>query len=79
MTRTAATDNGVVVEDASAYARKLRRRIRRFEKRYEMPTETMKTCVKVRAINETAEIAEWLYDDAALALLEGCEETSTAG
>ena len=79
MTRIAATHNGVVLEDASAYKRKLRRRIRRFEKRYEMPTATMKARLDDRTLTETAEISAWLYDDTALAMLEGREEISTAG
>ena len=79
MTNTVAADNGVVVQDTAAYTRKLRRRIRRFERRYEMPTATMKARLGERTLTETAEIAEWLYDDTALAMLEGREETSTAG
>lgn len=78
MTPTTAT-NHVVVEDTAAYTRKLRRRIRRFEKRYEMPTATMKARLDERTLTETAEIAEWLYDDTALAMLEDRAETSTAG
>ena len=79
MTHTAATHNGVVIQDSAAYRRKLRRRIRRFEKRYEMPTAMMKARLDERTLTETAEIAEWLYDDTALAMLEGRAEISTAG
>ena len=32
-----------------------------------------------RTLTETAEISAWLYDDTALAMLEGREEISTAG
>ena len=79
VTYTSAAANGVVIQDSAAYMRKLRRRIRGFEKRYEMPTATMKARLDERTLTETAEIAEWLYDDTALAMLEGREELSTAG
>ena len=79
MTHIATAANGVVMQDSAAYMRKLRRRIRRCEKRYEMPTATMKARLDERTLTETAEIAEWLYDDTALAMLEGREEITTAG
>jgi len=79
MTRKAATTNRVVTKDAAAYRRKLRHRIRRFERRYEMPTATMKARLGERTLTETAEIAEWLFDETVLAMLEGRQETSTAG
>ncbi len=44
-----------------------------------MPTATMKARLDERTLTETAEIAEWLYDDTALAMLEGREEITTAG
>ncbi len=43
-----------------------------------MPTATMKARLTERTLAETAEIAEWLYDDTALAMLEGREETTSA-
>ena len=79
VTHTPATHNGVEIQDSAGYVRKLRRRIRRFERRYEMPTATMKARLDERTLTETAEIAEWLYDDTALAMLEGRDEKSTAG
>jgi len=39
----------------------------------------MKVRLGKRTLTETAEIADWLFDDTALAMLEGREETSTAG
>ena len=44
-----------------------------------MPTATMKALLDDRTLTETAEISAWLYDDTALAMLEGRQETSTAG
>jgi len=56
---------------------KLRRRIRLYERRYEMSTDKMRDVVRKDPLRETNEICKWLMD---AALLEDIvEEGSTAG
>ena len=57
--------------------RRLRRQIRVYERRYEMPSETMMVCLQARVIRETNEISKWAYAWLLLKRLNG--ETPTTG
>lgn len=69
----------IAVGDVRALRRNLRRRISVYERRYEMTTDTMRVCVGAGTFPETAEISQWLLDDATLTHLEGAGAKSTAG
>lgn len=59
--------------------RTLRRRIERFELRYEMSTAEMLDRTETGEMRETAEISRWQYDADELADLTGHAAKSTAG
>ena len=67
----------IPVVPASKMRAKLRRRIKVYERRYEMSTETMREVVRNDPLRETWEICQWLLDDALLKDL--VEEKSTVG
>ena len=50
----------VAMRRRSDVARTLRRRLRRFEARYEMPSDRLEAAVANGSQRETAEIAQWL-------------------
>ena len=68
----------IPVVPASKMRAKLRRRIKLFERRYEMSTEKMREVVRKDPLRETWEICQWLMDDALLKDLAEMEK-STAG
>ena len=72
---------GLKVRRLSDYKRTLRRRIQRFELRYEMSTERMLERTATGELRETAEISQWQYDADVLADLEvnGTKRTSGSG
>ncbi len=70
---------GVKVRRLSDYKRTLKRRIRRFELRYEMPTEEMLERTATGELRETAEISRWQYDADVLARLAANGANGTAG
>ena len=57
--------------------RRLRRQIRVYERRYEMPSETMMVCLQAGVIRETREISKWAFEWLLLKSLSG--ETPTTG
>ena len=63
---------------------RLRRRIRLYERRYEIPTSRMLEEVEQGQMRETVEILRWMYDYRVLELLEpairtgGTRSTTTA-
>ena len=59
----------IPVVPASKMRAKLRRRIKLFERRYEMSTEKMREVVRKDPLRETWEICQWLMDDALLKYL----------
>ena len=63
----------------SDVTRTLRRRIARFELRYEMSTEEMLDRTATGEMRETAEISRWQYDADELADLTAPAAKSTAG
>ena len=67
----------IPVVPVSKLRAKLRRRIKTYERRYEMSTEKMRAVVRKDPLRETNEICKWLMDAALLEDLE--EERSTAG
>ena len=69
----------VVVRRLSDYKRTLRRRIQRFELRYEMSTELMLERTASGELRETAEISRWQYDADELADLTANGAKNTAG
>ena len=70
---------GLKVRRLSDYKRTLRRRIQRFELRYEMSTERMLERTATGELRETAEISQWQYDADELADLEASGPKSTNG
>ena len=67
----------IPVVPVSKLRAKLRRRIKTYERRYEMSTKRMREVVREDPLRETNEICKWLMDAALLEDLE--EERSTAG
>ena len=67
------------VRRLSDYKRTLRRRIQRFELRYEMTTERMLERSASGELRETAKISRWQYDADELADLEANATKRTAG
>ena len=63
----------------SDHTRTLRRRIQRFELRYEMTTEQMLERTATGELRETAEISQWQYDADVLDFLTATGARSTAG
>ena len=63
----------------SDHKRTLRRRIQRFELRYEMTTGQMLTRTATGELRETAEISQWQYDADALDFLTAKGAKNTAG
>ena len=57
----------------------LRRRIQRFELRYEMTTELMLERTATGELRETAEISQWQYDADVLDFLTAKGAKNTAG
>lgn len=66
-----AVDNGPRLE------RRSRRKIRVYERRYEMSSEVMMTCLQAGVIRETNEISKWAFEWLLLKSLNG--ETPTTG
>ena len=71
--------NVVRTRRLSDYKRTLRRRIQRFELRYEMTTQRMLERTATGELRETAEISQWQHDADELADLQGNETKSTNG
>ncbi len=63
----------------SDYRRMLRRRIQRFELRYEITTEQMLERTATGELRETAEISQWQYDADVLDFLTAKGAKNTAG
>ena len=63
----------------SDHKRMLRRRIQRFELRYEMTTELMLERTATGELRETAEISQWQYDADVLDFLTAKGAKNTAG
>ncbi len=63
----------------SDHTRTLRRRIQRFELRYEMTTEQMLGRTATGELRETAEISQWQYDAEVLDFLTAKGARNTAG
>jgi len=57
-------------QDARAYVSVAARRVRAYERRYEMPTEKMRSLVASGGFPETAEISKWFQDANEIAFLE---------
>lgn len=66
-----ASTNGPRIE------RRIRRKIRVYERRYEMSSEVMMTCLQAGVIRETNEISKWAFEWLLLKSLNG--ETLTTG
>ncbi len=66
-----AAENGPRIE------RRIRRKIRVYERRYEMSSEVMMTCLQAGVIRETNEISKWAFEWLSLKHLLG--ETPTTG
>ena len=66
-----ASTNGPRIES------RIRRKIRVYERRYEMPSETMMVCLQAGVIRETREISKWAFEWLLLKSLSG--ETPTTG
>ena len=71
MALSKATENGPRIE------RRIRRKIRVYERRYEMSSEVMMTCLQAGVIRETNEISKWAFEWLSLKHLLG--ETPTTG
>ena len=56
---------------------RIRRKIRVYERRYEMSSEVMMTCLQAGVIRETNEISKWAFEWLLLKSLSG--ETPTTG
>ena len=59
--------------------KKLKARVTRYERRYEIPTAVMADRIKEGAVAETADISIWLQAANVLQKLDGEREKSTAG
>ena len=66
-----ASTNGPRIES------RIRRKIRVYERRYEMSSEVMMTCLQAGVIRETREISKWAFEWLLLKSLSG--ETPTTG
>ena len=66
-----AAENGPRIE------RRIRRKIRVYERRYEMSSEVMMTCLQAGIIRETNDISKWAFEWLSLKHLLG--ETPTTG
>ena len=66
-----ASTNGPRIES------RIRRKIRVYERRYEMSSEVMMTCLQAGVIRETNEISKWAFEWLLLKSLSG--ETPTTG
>ena len=66
-----ASTNGPRIE------RRIRRKIRLYERRYEMSSDVMMTCLQAGVIRETNEISKWAFEWLSLKHLLG--ETPTTG
>lgn len=64
-------------EDGPRLERRIRRKIRLYERRYEMTSEVMMTCLQAGVIRETNEISKWAFEWLNLKHLLG--ETPTTG
>ena len=64
-------------ENGPRLERRIRRKIRLYERRYEMPSETMMVCLQAGVIRETNEICKWAFEWLNLMHLLG--ETPTTG
>lgn len=75
--KTPTNIDDIPVIPAGKLRAKLRRRIRTYERRYEMSTDDMRAVVRKDPLRETWEICQWLMDDNLLKHLD--EARSTAG
>ena len=64
-------------ENGPRLERRIRRKIRVYERRYEMSSEVMMTCLQAGIIRETNEISKWAFEWLSLKHLLG--ETPTTG
>ena len=64
-------------ENGPRIERRIRRKIRVYERRYEMSSEVMMTCLQAGVIRETNEISKWAFEWLSLKHLLG--ETPTTG
>ncbi len=71
MALSKAAENGPRIES------RIRRKIRVYERRYEMSSEVMMTCLQAGVIRETNEISKWAFEWLSLKHLLG--ETPTTG
>ena len=71
MALSKAAENGPRIE------RRIRRKIRVYERRYEMSSEVMMTCLQAGVIRETNEISKWAFEWLSLKHLLG--EIPTTG
>ena len=70
---------GVKARRLSDYMRTLRRRIQRFELRYEMTTERMLEETATGKLRETADISQWQFDADVLKHLTDKKAKNTVG
>ena len=71
--------DGVKARRLGDHKRTLRRRIHRFELRYEMTTERMLEQTATGALRETADISQWQFDADVLKHLTAKRVRSTVG
>ena len=70
---------GVKARRLGDHKRMLRRRIQRFELRYEMTTERMLEQTATGKLRETADISQWQFDADALKYLTAKRAKNTVG
>ncbi len=79
MSTGASMSNKTMVMRNGGLRKKLRARVTRYERRYEIPTAVMADLIKEGAVTETAEISKWLQAANVLQRLDREREESTAG
>ena len=78
VSRTRAVGEGRLIKPMTRLRKKLRARVTRYERRYELPTAVMAGRIKEGAVTETAEISKWLQAANVLQWLDREREESTA-
>jgi hypothetical protein len=68
----------IKVQPSTILLRRLRTKVRSFEKRYEIPTTAMLTEVRSGKMRETAEIGQWMQYHAVLGRLISAKTQKTS-
>ena len=67
----------IAAENGPRLERRIRRKIRVYERRYEMSSDVMMTCLQAGVIRETNEISKWAFEWLLMKSLD--RETPTTG